>query len=172
VPGHRGIAPRSAAPETTRAFSSPVHLGRDRLLLAGLLLTLALPVRAEASPETRSVLGGPLAVCGLDPPTGWRRSGVCETDAADRGTHVVCAEVTEAFLRFTRARGNDLVTPAPAHRFPGLVPGDRWCLCALRWKEALEAGVAPPVVLEATAARALDFVTKASLERHRMSARR
>jgi uncharacterized protein (DUF2237 family) len=114
----------------------------------------------------RNVLGGPLAVCCMSPMTGFYRTGSCETGPQDLGTHVVCAQVTEAFLAFSRARGNDLTTPVPAFGFPGLQPGDRWCLCAARWQEALEAGVAPPVVLAATHEHALAFVSLDDLKRH------
>ena len=111
--------------------------------------------------ESRSlnVLGEPLEVCSLDPVTGFFRDGCCETGPTDHGRHVVCAIMTQEFLDFTRARGNDLSTPRPAFRFPGLQPGDRWCLCALRWREAQEAGKAPPVVLESTHQAALEYVT-------------
>ena len=119
-----------------------------------------------------NVLGTELQACSFDPLTGYFRDGCCQTDAHDLGSHVVCARVTDAFLRFSLARGNDLVTPRPEHRFAGLKPGDRWCLCALRWKEALEAGVAPPVHLEATHARALDFVTLEQLQAHALPATR
>ncbi|TAD89800.1 MAG: DUF2237 domain-containing protein [Alphaproteobacteria bacterium] len=105
-----------------------------------------------------NVLGGPLEPCSLDPLTGFYRTGCCETGADDRGLHVVCAVMTANFLAFSRRRGNDLSTPMPQYRFPGLVPGDRWCLCAMRWQEAFEAGVAPPVVLSATHHRALAVV--------------
>jgi len=111
----------------------------------------------------RNVLGGPLADCSHRPLTGYFRDGTCRTGSDDRGVHVVCARVTEEFLAFSRDRGNDLVTPRPAWGFAGLRPGDRWCLCAARWKEALEAGVAPPVVLEATHVAALEFVSLADL---------
>lgn len=113
-----------------------------------------------------NVLGTELVACSFDPLTGWQRDGCCNTDEEDAGSHVICVRVTEAFLRFSLASGNDLVTPRPGLRFAGLRPGDRWCLCALRWKEALEAGVAPPVQLEATHARALDFVTLEQLRTH------
>ena len=113
-----------------------------------------------------NVLGGPLATCSLTPLTGWFRSGCCETTADDVGSHTVCAQVTDAFLAFSRARGNDLVTPVPAYGFPGLKPGDRWCLCVSRWKEALAAGVAPPVVLAATHRAALAVVTLDELRAH------
>jgi uncharacterized protein (DUF2237 family) len=114
----------------------------------------------------RNVLGGPLAVCGTDPKTGFFRDGCCETGPQDLGSHTVCAVVTAEFLDFTRSRGNDLSTPRPEFDFPGLKPGDRWCLCSGRWQEAAEAGVAPPVVLEATHERALDVVDRESLAAH------
>ena len=109
-------------------------------------------------PESLNVLGGELRACSFDPLTGFYRDGSCSDSPDDGGTHVVCARVTAEFLAFSRARGNDLTTPRPEMRFRGLSPGDRWCLCALRWLEALEAGVAPPLVLEATHERALDLV--------------
>lgn len=114
----------------------------------------------------RNVLGGPLATCCTTPMTGFYRDGNCHTGPQDAGTHVVCARVTQAFLEFSVARGNDLVTPVPQFQFPGLKPGDKWCLCAARWKEALDAGVAPPVVLAATHEKALDFVSLEDLKRH------
>ena len=112
----------------------------------------------------RNVLGGPLAECSRDPMTGYYRDGCCNTGKDDRGSHVVCARVTTAFLEFSRSRGNDLVTPRMG--FPGLKDGDGWCLCANRWAEALEAGVAPPVRLEATHEKALEFVSLADLRAH------
>jgi len=114
----------------------------------------------------KNVLGGELVACSGDPVTGFYRNGCCDTGSEDRGLHVVCAEMSEAFLTFSVARGNDLVTPRPEFGFPGLQPGDRWCLCAGRWKEALEAGVAPPVVLAATHVSALEFVGLADLQGH------
>ncbi|HET9043914.1 MAG TPA: DUF2237 domain-containing protein [Burkholderiales bacterium] len=114
----------------------------------------------------RNVLGGPLATCCTAPLTGFYRDGSCHTGPQDLGTHVVCAQVTTEFLEFSVARGNDLVTPVPQFHFPGLTSGDKWCLCALRWKEALDAGVAPPVVLAATHEKALEFVSLDDLKRH------
>lgn len=113
-----------------------------------------------------NVLGGPLVACSFDPLTGFFRDGCCQTDEEDHGTHVVCARVTSAFLAYSLSRGNDLSTPRPQSRFAGLKPGDRWCLCALRWKEALMAGVAPPVNLEATHFKALEIVTLEQLKLH------
>lgn len=113
-----------------------------------------------------NVLDEPLQPCSLDPMTGFFRDGCCKTNEDDYGTHIVCARVTAEFLEFSRARGNDLSTPRPEWRFPGLRPGDQWCLCVSRWAEALEAGVAPPVVLESTHKRALQHVQLADLLMH------
>jgi uncharacterized protein (DUF2237 family) len=111
------------------------------------------------SPEidpSENVLGGPLAACSTSPMTGFFRNGCCDTNEMDRGSHTVCAVMTAEFLAFSRSRGNDLSTPRPEFGFPGLKPGDRWCLCAARWLEAWRAGCAPKVRLDATHARALD----------------
>jgi uncharacterized protein len=112
-----------------------------------------------------NVLGGDLEPCSFDPVTGFHRDGYCRT-GSDPGLHSVCAVMTEEFLEFTRSRGNDLSTPHPQWLFPGLQPGDRWCVVALRWAEALAEGVAPPVVLEATHASTLEFVSMEDLEAH------
>ena len=104
----------------------------------------------QESPFARNVFGEPLVPCSFDPMTGFFRDGCCKTDAEDVGTHVVCVRLTVEFLEFSRELGNDLSTPRPEWRFPGLRPGDQWCLCALRWKQAHEAGVAPKVILEST----------------------
>lgn len=114
----------------------------------------------------RNVLGGELSLCSATPLTGWKRDGCCDTDAADRGLHVVCAVVTEEFLAFSKAAGNDLSTPRPEYQFPGLTDGDRWCLCAARWEEARLAGFAPGVVLDATHERALDIINLGHLQAH------
>jgi len=111
-----------------------------------------------------NVLGTPLIPCSYAPLTGYYRDGCCNTDHHDQGSHVVCAKVTQAFLDFSLQRGNDLITPRPDYRFAGLKAGDRWCLCALRWKEALDAHVAPPEVLTCTHAKALEFVTLEQLQ--------
>jgi uncharacterized protein (DUF2237 family) len=124
----------------------------------------------DEMPDALNVLGGELRACSYDPLTGYFRDGACHDDEDDPGTHVLCARVTQEFLAFSLARGNDLVTPRPEMRFRGLGPGDRWCVCALRWLEALEAGVAPPVVLEATHERALDLVPLELLKRHAFDA--
>ena len=121
-------------------------------------------VMAETSEvSAKNVLGGALESCCSNPKTGYYRDGYCVTGPEDRGVHVVCAVMTAEFLNFTRGRGNDLITPAPQFRFPGLVPGDRWCLCASRWKEAYDAGVAPPVVLRATNEAAIKITTLEAL---------
>lgn len=114
----------------------------------------------------KNVLGTDLVDCGRDPVTGYYRDGCCRTGRGDVGLHIVCARVTDAFLAFSKSRGNDLSTPVPQYGFPGLRDGDAWCLCVLRWKEALEAGCAPPVVLEATHVSALEFVDLEDLQAH------
>jgi len=116
--------------------------------------------------RARNVLGGPLADCCNNPVTGFFRDGCCNTGPEDHGAHVVCVQVTKEFLEFSVARGNDLSTPMPDFGFPGLKPGDRWCLCAARWGEALRAGMAPSVVLTATHERALDYVTLEDLKKY------
>ena len=113
-----------------------------------------------------NVLGSALQTCGTEPMTGFYRDGLCHCGPEDKGLHAVCARMTDAFLRFSYARGNDLVTPRPAFGFPGLKPGDRWCLCAIRWEEAREAGCAPPVVLESTSAKALEICDLDDLKAH------
>lgn len=117
--------------------------------------------------NAKNVVGTELVSCSFDPLTGYLRDGCCSTDATDQGSHLICVRVTGEFLEFSKLRGNDLITPMPQHRFAGLEAGDRWCLCALRWREALEAGLAPPVILEATHENTLRFVTLAQLEKHR-----
>jgi uncharacterized protein len=117
-----------------------------------------------------NVLGTALVPCSYDPLTGFYRDGCCNTAADDAGSHVVCVKVTADFLAFSMRRGNDLSTPRPEYRFRGLAPGDRWCLCALRWRDACDAGVAPSVVLESTHERALDFIPLARLRAHALQA--
>ena len=116
--------------------------------------------------DTENVLGSKLEVCCSSPITGFYRNGKCDTGTDDRGVHVVCAQVSEEFLSFTKTRGNDLSTPSPNNGFPGLKSGDKWCLCASRWQEALEAGVAPPVVLSATHVSALEYVSLEDLKKY------
>jgi hypothetical protein len=118
------------------------------------------------SAPARNVMGTVLQSCSTDPMTGFYRDGSCHTGPEDRGTHTVCAVMTDAFLSFTRSRGNDLSTPRPEYNFPGLEAGDRWCLCASRWEEAADADVAPPVVLEATHEKTLEIVEKDRLVDH------
>ena len=113
-----------------------------------------------------NVRGGPLAPCSTDPLTGFYRNGCCDTGHEDTGMHTVCAVMTDAFLVYSKRAGNDLSTPRPEAGFAGLRAGDRWCLCVGRWREALAAGVAPPVVLEATHEEALAVVALDDLERH------
>jgi uncharacterized protein (DUF2237 family) len=124
------------------------------------------PPPASRPPAERNVLGGILATCSSDPLTGFFRDGCCRTGADDAGVHTVCAVMTKEFLVFTVKAGNDLVTPRPQWGFPGLVVGDRWCLCAARWLEAAEAGAAPPVVLEATHEKTLAIVPLDLLKKH------
>lgn len=116
--------------------------------------------------QAKNVLGGALTPCSHDPLTGFFRDGHCHTCQEDFGSHTVCAQMTEAFLAFSQAHGNDLSTPNPRYAFPGLKPGDRWCVCAARWREAADAGVAPPVILECTHERALEVIALADLEYH------
>ena len=114
----------------------------------------------------KNVLGTDLELCRGRPVTGFYRDGYCATGPEDHGLHIVCAEMTAEFLQFSAERGNDLTLPQPLFSFPGLKPGDRWCLCVERWKEAFEAGLAPPVVLEATHISTLEFVRLEDLQRH------
>jgi uncharacterized protein (DUF2237 family) len=125
-----------------------------------------MPRDADRPSSARNVLGGPLACCCSSPRTGFYRDGYCHTGPQDRGSHTVCAVMTEEFLAYSRRRGNDLVTPRPEFQFPGLRAGDRWCLCVSRWKEALDAGVAPRVLLTACHERALDVVSLEQLQAH------
>ena len=121
---------------------------------------------SDDSPAQLNVFGEPIKICSNSPMTGWYRNGCCETDAEDAGSHTVCAQMTAEFLEFSKARGNDLITPQPEFGFPGLQPGDRWCLCAARWAEAHAAGAAPRVFLQATHQRTLDLIDFADLKAH------
>jgi hypothetical protein len=116
--------------------------------------------------ESRNVLGGPLKPCSLEPLTGFFRDGCCNTSEEDLGSHTICVEVTDAFLDYSQAAGNDLSTPRPEFQFPGLKPGDRWCVCAARWLQAYNAGHAAPVVLAATHEAALEIVPLEILREH------
>jgi len=117
-------------------------------------------------PLPKNVLGSELTPCCTAPMTGFYRDGFCRTGASDYGLHVVCAEMTAEFLEFSFAAGNDLITPVPEYDFPGLKPGDRWCLCVKRWQEAFQAGCAPQVVLESTHMSAIEFVALEDLIDH------
>ena len=118
----------------------------------------------------QNVLGDDLIPCSMDPLTGWLRDGCCNTDVGDTGVHTVCAVMTAEFLEYSASVGNDLSTPHPEFGFPGLKPGDQWCLCAPRWSEAFEAGKAPKVVLAATHAATLEWASFKDLEAHRHDA--
>ncbi len=116
-----------------------------------------------------NVLGEPLDLCSCEPLTGWYRDGNCKTDSSDHGQHTVCCVVTESFLRYSKAQGNDLTTPMPEFGFPGLKPGDHWCLCALRWKQAYEDGMAPLVHISATEISTLKVIGLEKLIQHAYS---
>lgn len=117
----------------------------------------------------QNVLGTELETCCTSPMTGFYRTGVCDTGAEDHGVHTVCVEITDAFLEYSKAQGNDLSTPMPQYGFPGLVEGDKWCLCASRWKEAYDAGMAPRVCLEGTHARTIEWCSLSELREHALS---
>ncbi len=116
----------------------------------------------------KNVFGSEIQICNTSPMTGFYRNGCCETGSGDGGLHIICAEVTDEFLEFTKAEGNDLCTAVPEYGFPGLKAGDRWCLCASRWRQAMEAGCAPPVVLEATHETALEVVPLNVLQKYEL----
>jgi uncharacterized protein (DUF2237 family) len=116
--------------------------------------------------KNKSVLGGELIPCSMEPLTGFYRDGQCQVGPEDHGCHAICCELTSGFLAFSKESGNDLSTPMPQYGFPGLKPGDRWCVCADRWREALDAGHACPVVLEATSEAALKYVSRSILEEY------
>ena len=119
-----------------------------------------------ADEKPKNILGTVLQSCCAEPITGFLRDGYCRTNQIDLGTHVICAVVTDEFLEFTKSKGNDLSTPRPEYQFPGLTAGDGWCLCAMRWKEAHDAGAAPPLKPESTHEKALEFIDKSSLEKY------
>jgi len=148
---------------------APVMRAGPGSLSSGYHLFEMPPMAADASSAPRptlNVLGTPLACCCLSPLTGFYRDGDCRTGPQDVGRHLVCAQVTAEFLAFSVSVGNDLSTPRPEYQFPGLKPGDKWCLCVLRWKQALDAGLAPPIVLAATHQKALEYVDLAVLSAH------
>ena len=123
-------------------------------------------MESQTRARAKNVLGTPLEDCSRDPLTGFYRNGCCDTGLGDDGVHTICARVTREFLQFSQNQGNDLSTPRPEFQFPGLNPGDQWCLCAPRWQEALEAGCAPQVVLEATHMGSLEWVSLSDLKAH------
>ncbi len=135
-------------------------------LVAGIILVLLQVEFALAEQIQKNVIGSPLKICCTQLVTGYYRDGYCRTGPDDLGTHVIAATVSKEFLDFTRSRGNDLQTPRPEYNFPGLKAGDKWCLCALRWKEAEQAGLAPPIDLEATSSKALEFISLDTLKKH------
>ena len=136
-----------------------------RIRQNNLLIELAL-VQTSGTSKDLNVLGEPLDQCNCKPMTGWFRDGSCRTDATDLGQHTICCVITETFLTYSKAQGNDLSTPVPAFGFPGLKPGDHWCVCAPRWKQAYEDGMAPPVRLQATEQSALKIIPLEVLRLH------
>jgi len=128
------------------------------------MITLSFTPNNNPTTMTKNVFGNPIASCCTDPMTGFYRDGKCVTGPEDHGTHIVCAQMTEEFLVYTKRKGNDLSTPLPAYNFPGLKAGDCWCLCISRWLQAVEAGVAPPINLSATHEKALEYATIELLE--------
>ncbi|MBC7419748.1 MAG: DUF2237 domain-containing protein [Bdellovibrio sp.] len=135
-----------------------------RLLIAAACFSTPHKGTSVKDKNILNVFGKPLISCGENPKTGYYRDGFCSTGAEDSGIHVVCAVVTTEFLEFSKRKGNDLITPRPEYDFKGLKQGDRWCLCASRWKEAFDANVAPPVILESTHQKALDIISMKNLE--------
>ena len=144
------------------------HVNTLQTLLC-LLASSTILVQGKTPMTAKNILGKPLESCSKDPLTGFFRDGFCNTSEDDHGTHVVCAVVTDQFLTYTKSQGNDLSTPNPLYRFPGLKAGDRWCLCALRWKQAYEAGAAPMIDLESTHEKALQFIDKKTLLAHKLT---
>lgn len=137
------------------------------------LLTVTLQAQCDENSNTMksnatNVYGDPLECCCTDPMTGYFRDGHCHTNEMDYGTHIVCAEMTDAFLQYSKSKGNDLITPRPEFRFPGLKAGDHWCLCISRWMEAKAAGVAPPINLRATESSALKYCSLEELEKYKL----
>jgi uncharacterized protein (DUF2237 family) len=145
---------------------APHRIRRGGIFGARLTIPGFRPLPIAMDNEDRNVLGGPLATCSNAPLTGFYRDGCCNTGPEDMGLHVVCTRVTKAFLEFARSQGNDLITPAPQYNFPGLKPGDRWCVCAATWRQAFEAGVASPVILAATHEETLAVIPLEALKQH------
>ena len=178
---HRSLQQATAAAFMERAVTSGYDLVRPRTWTwfesapdkADTVAPLDIPLQHQTTPHktipmstAHNVLGTPLETCSLNPRTGFYRDGCCNTGADDAGLHLVCIIATDAFLEFSAAVGNDLSTPIPAYGFPGLKAGDRWCLCVQRWQQALQAGTAPQVVLEATHISALEFVDLEDLQKY------
>ena len=139
------------------------------LLLLGSAYVLFQYINMEEQLKSKNVLLENLKLCCQDPLTGFYRDGFCNTGQSDYGTHIVCAVMTDEFLQYSFSQGNDLITPLENGRFPGLKAGDKWCLCITRWMEAEQAGVAPPVILESTHAKALEYVDIELLEKHQFT---
>ena len=131
-------------------------------------LFITIPSISMATTKQKNVLGTELELCSMNPLTGFYRDGYCKTGDEDFGTHVISAVVTKEFLAFTKSKGNDLETPRPEYNFPGLKPGDKWCLCAKRWVEAEEAGVAPFIKLESTNKKALEYISLEQLKEYKL----
>ena len=137
-------------------------------LLMIIMLYFTNGVSAMTVEKAKNIYGSELQICSTDPMTGFFRDGRCNTNHLDQGTHVVCAVLTDEFLEFTKSCGNDLSTPRPEFQFPGLKAGDNWCLCALRWKQGYQAGVAPPVKTLSTHEKALEYIQKETLEKFKV----
>ncbi len=138
------------------------------LLLLALVILIMHETQAAANKRAKNILNEQLEPCNANLTTGFFRDGYCNTDELDHGTHVVCAVVTDKFLNFTKSHGNDLITPVANARFPGLKAGDSWCLCILRWKQAYQAGIAPPIKIKSTHKKALEYVSKATLKQFKI----
>ncbi len=137
-----------------------------------ILISVLLTIGSSANEKPKNVLGTELQSCCTDPMTGFYRDGYCQTGPRDYGVHTVCAIMTEEFLAYTSSCGNDLSTPNPAYGFPGLKPGDGWCLCVSRWKEAMDKGIAPPVVLEGCHEKSLTVVSLSDLKTHEFTSKK
>jgi len=165
---HDDVEPvhRMCSTQLCELMGNSLHLSLDARRGTYLAPSAQLWMSCVMSDQQRNVFGEPVEICSLSPMAGFFRSGCCHTGPEDVGLHTVCVEVTSEFLAFSKARGNDLSTPLPDFGFPGLKPGDRWCLCAARWQEALEANAAPRVVLSATHEKTLEVVELADLKRY------
>ena len=141
-------------------------------LLLAIIVGSSIYTISEMASSTKNILGTELQSCCFEPKTGYYRDGFCHTGPTDSGIHVVCAEMTDDFLQYSKSQGNDLITPFPQFDFPGLKAGEKWCLCAARWEEARQAGVAPPVVLESTHEKALTITKLEYLKAHELQPKR